>query len=141
MGKMGKLSIAGMKKLQQELKIRQDKADAFAEACIKALAARLLAAVVERTPAGDGSDGTLRSGWTVGEIRKNGSTYEIEIVNNAENDKGVPYASYVEYGHRTKNGGWTEGRFMLTVSERELRRSAPKVLENKLSEFLKGVIK
>ena len=188
MGKMGRFSADGMKKLQQELnKIQQDKADAFVEACAKELAARLLAMVIKRTPVGDYSKkvevvakrdsknhkkgetytktvnksgkkgGTLRRGWTARTheeaasgsgnqkaevyaqsltIQKTGNMLSIEIINP------VSYAPYVEYGHRTADHkGWVEGHFMLTISEQELRRIAPKVLENRLNEFLKGVIK
>lgn len=34
-----------------------------------------------------------------------------------------------------------KGRFMLAMYGRELRRTAPKVLENELNEFLRSVIK
>lgn len=99
--------------------------------------------------------GTLRRGWTSethGEaeggsgkgknakeyanslnITKSGNTYTIEIVNPVE------YASYVEFGHRTVNGGWVEGHYMLTISEEKLKSIAPQVLEKKLNDYLKGV--
>lgn len=99
--------------------------------------------------------GKLRRGWTT---QKNGSgaeglktngasqfmdsinvqhfgdTYVIEIVNPVE------YASYVEYGHRKANHkGWVRGRFMMTISEQEIREAAPKILEKKIEKFLRGV--
>ncbi len=90
--------------------------------------------------------GTLRRGWTEGQkvssyaaympIHHFGNTYVIEIVNPVE------YAAYVEYGHRTANHkGWVKGRFMMTISEQELKRIAPKVLENKIKKFLGGCLK
>lgn len=90
--------------------------------------------------------GTLREGWTVTEIRKNGGTYEIEVINPTE------YASHVEFGHRQKRGryvpalgkalsaNWVKGRFMLTISEQELEAMAPRILQKKLQTFLEGVI-
>ena len=88
--------------------------------------------------------GTLRRGWTGGKssnatayanslnVTKVGSEYVIEIINPVE------YASYVEFGHRTRNHkGWVEGKFMLTISEDEIRSSAPRILEKKLEEYLK----
>ena len=88
--------------------------------------------------------GTLRRGWTGGNksnatayansltVNKVGTDYVIEIVNPVE------YASYVEFGHRTANHkGWVEGQFMLTISEDEIRRSAPRILEKKLEKYLK----
>ena len=78
--------------------------------------------------------GTLRRGWTIGEIRKEGNLYKIDIVNPVE------YASYVEYGHRTANHkGWVKGHFMMTISEQELSKIAPKVLENRIKKYLGGL--
>ena len=87
--------------------------------------------------------GTLRRNWTVSDVRKNGSNYEIEVSNSTE------YASYVEYGHRQTPGryvpaigkrlkkSWVKGKFMLTISEEELRKEAPAVIKRKISEWLK----
>lgn len=160
MAKMGKFSAGGLKKLQQQLnKIKQDQIDAFLEECAKELAARLLAKVIKRTPVGQypsGSGkvgGTLRRGWTsdgsngsggssgakayVDNLIVNhvGNMYQIEIVNPVE------YASYVEFGHRTRDHkGWVQGRFMLTISEQELRDIAPNVIEAKIKKFLGGCL-
>ncbi|MDQ0492768.1 hypothetical protein QOZ95_000918 [Paenibacillus brasilensis] len=44
---------------------------------------------------------------------------------------------YVEYGHRTRlHTGWVEGRFMLTISERELERELPALMDSKLKRFM-----
>lgn len=73
---------------------------------------------------------------------RRGNSFEIEVFNSAE------YASYVEYGHRQTQGryvpalgkrlknGWVKGRFMLTVSEEEMRVQAPAVIEKRLAEYL-----
>ena len=98
--------------------------------------------------------GTLRRGWTGGEnksardyaqslnIIHSGDKYVIEVVNPVE------YASYVEFGHRQTVGryvpalgkrlknGWVDGKFMLTKSEAEIRKDAPRVLQNKLKKKL-----
>lgn len=153
MGRMGDFNIDGLKKFRDELNKLQDP-DKFVEACAKELAARLLRMVVKRTPVGEypkssgKKGGTLRRGWT-GEKRSSaqnyadsltvhhfGDTYVIEIVNPVE------YASYVEYGHRTANHkGWVKGKFMMTISEQELEKIAPKVLENKIKKYLGGCLK
>jgi len=101
--------------------------------------------------------GTLRRGWTAETeqealnspgtpsasdqkgyvdslvITKTGKVYYIEVVNP------VFYASYVEFGHRTVNGGWQPGKFMLTLSEHQLMDLAPEMLEEKLEKALKEV--
>lgn len=87
--------------------------------------------------------GTLRRGWTGGQkasaqayadalpIHHFGGNFVIEITNSVE------YASYVEYGHRTPNHkGWVQGRFMMTISEREIKESAPQILEKKIQKFM-----
>ena len=86
--------------------------------------------------------GTLRRGWTVGEVSKIGNTYQIEVINP------VIYASYVEFGHRQTPGryvpalgvklkkSWVEGKFMLTISESELKREAPAVIERRIQKKL-----
>lgn len=89
--------------------------------------------------------GTLRRGWTVGPIQKIGNIYQIEIINPTE------YASYVEYGHRQTPGryipalgkraktAWVQGKFMLTISEKEINDIAPKLIEKKLEAKLQEV--
>ena len=153
MGKYGQLNIRELQKFQQQLEKLQNP-DAFCEACAKELAARLLAKVIKRTPVGQyPSDsgkkgGTLRKGWTGNkrgsasgyanslQVQHIGNTYQIDIVNPVE------YASYVEYGHRTRNHkGWVKGQFMMTISEDELQKIAPQVLEKKIMDYMKKVMK
>lgn len=153
MGKMGKFDCKGLKDFQRQLEQLQNP-DAFVESCAKELAARLLRMVVKRTPVGQyptssgKKGGTLRRGWTGSKqssaegyaeslkVNHFGDTYVIEIVNPVE------YASYVEYGHRTADhAGWVTGRFMMTISEQELEKIAPKVLENKIRKYLGGLMK
>lgn len=156
MARMGSFDSSQMRKLQENMnKLQGANIDAFCEECAKELAARLLAKVIKRTPvgqypAGSGKKGgTLRRGWTSQNgsggntsakkavdsltIHHFGDTYVIEIVNPVE------YASYVEYGHRTRNHkGWVSGQFMMTISEQEVQTIAPRILENKLKKFLGG---
>lgn len=150
MGKNGKIEFDELKEVRKNIeKLSKSQVVEFMESCAKELAARLLAKVVKRTPVGQypsGSGkvgGTLRRGWTAGKdqnatayakslkIHHFGGTYIIEIVNPIE------YASYVEFGHRTRNHkGWVEGKFMLTISEQEIQSIAPRILENKIKKLL-----
>ena len=88
----------------------------------------------------------MRRGWTAGTnqnarayanslgVRKVGNKYQIDITNPIE------YASYVEYGHRTKNHtGWVEGHHMLTISEAELNSVSDAILRKKLNKFIRDV--
>lgn len=146
MARTGRFNCEDMRRLQRELERLQRSTDAFLEECAKELAARLLRKVIKRTPVGqypEGSGktgGTLRRGWTAARdaitVHHSGNTYVIEITNPVE------YASYVEYGHRTRNHhGWVPGRFMMTISEQEIQRSAPQILERKIKKFLGDVLR
>ena len=110
--------------------------------------------------------GTLRRGWTARteteaqkrsggisaaeyakslSVEKVGDLYQITVINP------VNYASYVEFGRRQTPGrfvpaigkrlkrGWVPGQYMLTISERQLQRIAPDILEKKLQAFLSEV--
>lgn len=124
-------------------KLNDQQKEEFLESCCKELAARLLAKVIKRTPS---DSGTLRRGWTGGKsqnasayanslnIIKMGNKYRIDITNPIE------YASYVEYGHRTRDHkGWVNGHHMLTISEQELNSMTDAILQKKLNKFMKDV--
>ncbi len=123
----------------------------FIQGCVKEIAARLLAKVIKKTPVGEYKDGrvggTLRRGWTGGKdinganyaqnlsVRRKGNLYVIDIINPVE------YASYVEYGHRTRNHkGWVKGKFMMTVSVQEVEQMTPQILERRLNNMLKEIM-
>lgn len=95
-------------------------------------------------PASGKTGGTLRRGWTAGQnanakayaeslsVQRVGSDFIIDIINPVE------YASCVEYGHRTSNHkNWVEGKFMLTLSAKEVQAMAPRILERKLADYLR----
>ena len=158
MVRWGSCDFRQLKDLQTKMeRLQRNDFQAFCEECAKELAARLLAKVIRRTPVGQHEKstgkkgGTLRRGWTAKTeeeaksggksnakeyayslgVTKEGDVYQIEIINP------VLYSSYVEYGHRTRNHkGWVEGRFMLTISEKELDTQSPKILEKKLMKYL-----
>lgn len=149
-----KIDCKQLEQLRDSLEAMARNSDDFFEAASREIAARLLAKVIKRTPVGTYHSnsgkvgGTLRRGWTAGTnqaatsyadsltVHHFGDTYVIEIINPVE------YASYVEFGHRTANGtGWVEGKYMLTLSEQEIRQSAPGILEAKLKKWLSGAVK
>ena len=135
----GKCKFDGLEEFQKKINKLNDAG--IDELCIeasKALAARLLSLVIRRTPV---DTGVLRRGWGKSNqdfsVRKEGHDYIIEVINPTE------YASYVEFGHRTRGGkGWVPGQYFLTISEERLENIAPGVLEKliaqKLKEYLNG---
>ncbi|MEK5480311.1 HK97 gp10 family phage protein [Paenibacillus sp. FSL R5-0407] len=89
--------------------------------------------IKKRTPV---DSGELRQNWRVGKIVKKGDAYEVEIYNNTD------YASYVEHGHRAgKNStSWVEGRFMMTISMKEMEQELPKFIEKKQIELIDNLM-
>ena len=65
MAGMGSFNIRGLTELQREMEKLQDP-NAFVEACVKELAARLLRLVIKRTPVGDysGQSYTCETGFS-----------------------------------------------------------------------------
>lgn len=135
-----KVQFDGLKEFQKIIEEMETEKEQLMIDTIKELAARLLRKVIKRTPS---DTGNLRRNWAVSDVRKNGGNYEIEVSNSTE------YASYVEFGHRQTPGrfvpaigkrlkkSWVKGKFMLTISEDELKRQAPAVIEKKITEWLK----
>ena len=113
--------------------------------------------------------GTLRRGWTAKTheeaaggngmptaaqakeyakslpVQKAGHNYRVYVINP------VKWAGYVEFGHRQTPGiyvpalgkslksAWVNGQYFLTISEEELNRIAPAILQRRLDEFLREV--
>lgn len=216
MGSLGSADFKELKEFQKKLQQLEDDRAEFCERCSKALAGRLLAMVIKRTPVGkkpkfddlfegektvklkvtgsrtvtrkayngtvtyqrkttqtrefltakgaqyekywDGYiGGILRRNWTGGKstgattyanslpVYKNGDNYTIVVENPTE------YASYVEFGHRQTPGkyvpaigkrlkaSWVNGKYMLTLSEKDLESMAPAILEKELNKFFAEV--
>lgn len=78
-------------------------------------------------------------------VTKSGGSYQITVTNP------VPYASYVEFGHRQKPGryvaqigkqlknAWVPGQYMLSISEEQLQGWLPGHLERRLKELFTEV--
>ena len=103
------------------------------------------------------SGGTLRRGWTGGKdaradayarslpVTYSNGVYTVIIRNPVE------YASYWEYGHRQRAGryvpqlglklkkSFVKGSKALEVSEEEISRIAPALLEKRLNQLLRSV--
>ncbi|MCL2357103.1 MAG: HK97 gp10 family phage protein [Defluviitaleaceae bacterium] len=145
-----KIDFGQFTKLKKQFeKLSADDMHEFSVAVVKDLAARLLAKVKRRTPVNkglpndvnyNGGGGRLRDSWTIGNVTKSGNIYSVEVINP------MHYAIYVEKGHRGVyvpevgvtlhlNSRWTDGIFMLKISEDELRKDAERIVENKLQKF------
>jgi|GEM_PF-4514567 len=86
--------------------------------CAGLLARRVRNAAAEKTPV---RTGTLKRGFDAEAAApvRHGRVVWVTVTNP------VAHASFVEYGHRTKGGGWKPGRFMLTSSAAAASGEAP----------------
>jgi hypothetical protein len=140
----GEFDFGDMKELKKKLKdMRKDLPSVFFYGCLQEIALLLLSKVVPRTPV---DTGELRSKWTIGQILKVRGGWQIEVINPVE------YAPYVEYGHRGVyvpelgvtlhvDTHWTEGKFMLTISEKEVEVAIPRIIQKRLDHLLKTYLR
>ena len=161
MAKWGKMDYKAFEKMAKNFEeaVKNEVGQQLIEAILKEVGKKVLAKTKKRTPVGDygtyeytlkkgknkGKNvkrakarydghvgGTLRKGWYITGVRKNVNTHFILIYNNVE------YASFVEYGHRKRNNkGWVEGRFMLTISMKEVERSMQQIADKHTIQVLK----
>lgn len=140
MGRLGSFDYSDFKKMAKSFQKALDERviERWIREFLLEMAFRAERKIKKRTPVGvypDKTGGHLRRNWQVGNVEKHGDSYVVEIFNNVE------YASFVEYGHRTRNhSGWVEGRFMATISMQEIERQLPKFLERKQVELLNQIL-
>ena len=161
MAKWGSADFEELKALADELLEMEKEVNKFCEIAARALARRLLDLVRQSTPVGryppssGKQGGTLHRGWVAEThreaaagsglttaaqaleyakslpIEKSGHYYIIRVINP------VKYASYVEFGHRTVNGGFVKGQYFLTKAEAILENEKDRILERELTKYLK----
>lgn len=126
-----KVNTKGLKKLQEKIQqFESANYDKVAEECTNQMAARLIRKCVKRTPV---LTGHLKGNWKANQAIKRNGAWKTAVYNP------VKYAPYVEYGHRTRDGGWVNGRFMLTRSSEEIERDAVKIIEKEVNKELAKV--
>ncbi|QHZ50705.1 HK97 gp10 family phage protein [Paenibacillus larvae] len=135
MAKWGDVDLSEFNKFTKNLEkaSNRDLMGRFISDFLIEMAMRADRKIKKRTPVG--KTGQLRRNWKVGSIQKSGNAYVVEISNETH------YASFVEYGHRTRDlKGWVEGRFMATIPMKEIERELPKYLEKRFTKFLEGLM-
>ena len=130
----------GLDEWEQELAraIEEQYPEEF-KAMVIQVAMELQGKVKEKTPK---KTSWLQNNWKVGEVRKRGDEYVIEVYNNVE------YAEAVEWGHRQKVGQYgpalgkrlkaktVKGAHMMELSLAELQAVLPGYLQEWMNDFL-----
>lgn len=101
----------------------------FLEEFLLKNALEALAKTKKRTPTGE--TGHLKQKWEISSVVRRGADLVVYLYNPKE------YASYVEYGHATRNReGWVEGYFMSTISIEEIERKMPQRFNREFLKFM-----
>ena len=157
---MAKFDYKEFKKFAKQFKRKStpSKIDNFFRLVLRELGGQLLHNVVEGTPVGQYNDGwvefttkdgkhvrfwasyhgkvggTLRNAWKLTNVTHKGNDYVIKIKNNTF------YAEFVEYGHRTVNGGFVEGRYMLKIAMDDLEKVMIKHINKNINAYLTNLM-
>ncbi len=105
-------------------KLRSD-CPAFMQATARALGEEYLASVRAASPV---DEGELKESWVLRDTAGG-----VSVENHAS------HAFYVEHGHRSRGGGWIEGKHFQQSCEAALEESLSGALERRLEDFLKQV--
>lgn len=135
MAKWGSVEFDELKRLAGSFKRALDDRviERFIRDFLLEMAYRAERKIKKRTPV---DTGELRRNWRVGRVERHGDVYLVEIFNNTE------HASFVEHGHRTGADltKWVEGRFMMTISMKELEQELPIYLEKRMAQLLNQIM-
>lgn len=135
MAKWGSFDFSEVEKMAKTFKKALDEKviDRFMQDFLLEMAHRAERKIKKRTPV---DSGELRRNWKVGRVERRGNAYAVEIFNNTD------YSSFVEFGHRTGVDltEWVEGRFMLTISMKDIERELPRYLEKRQKELLEKLL-
>ena len=118
--------VSELEAFKNNLQGLQDQTDSIIIEALEEIVAREIRMVKKGTPV---DTGILRKAWRITDIKKAGSSFEVSVYNNMD------YADYVEFGHRTRDHkNWVPGKFMLTVSERQIEKVMEEIVDRHLEE-------
>lgn len=134
------IDVSGFVNYRNQLQSLTNKIDDIFIQALYEIAQRELRIAKKNTPVGDypaGSGkvgGTLRRGWTITDVTKTEDGYLIKLKND------VAYASYVEFGHRTRDHTkWVDGYFMMTIAESKVKAKVEEIVERHIQEAFKNL--
>lgn len=128
----GGFDYSQFEQMANKFKNAERNSEELIKAVVFELANRWLRKTKQRTVVDTGWE---RENWYITGVQRGGGNLIVELYNPVE------YAQFDEYGHRTRNGGWVEGKFMATISAKEIEAIAPRLLKQRSDEFLKDLFK
>ncbi len=139
MASWGQVDFSELVALRDKFQNLQNIIDDFCIQVTQEISQDFVKAVIAKTPGGQ--TGALKNNW-VSNIIKEGNIYKIEVINP------LKYAEFVEFGHRQQPGryvkaigkrlkkSWVQGKFMLTLTERDLQRNLDEIIRGKVDAFI-----
>ncbi|MGG3210556.1 HK97 gp10 family phage protein [Geobacillus stearothermophilus] len=131
---MFQLKINNFKKYEEQFIFLKENLPKELENYLLDVAKGLLRLAKVRTPK---DEGRLRSGWEIGELKREGDDLIITVYNKEF------YARFVEYGHKVvinkKTVGHAPGFYMLTVSIKRIKRQIPRRLKKHFDKVLNSL--
>ncbi|MFQ8599977.1 MAG: HK97 gp10 family phage protein [Oscillospiraceae bacterium] len=125
------VDMDGMRSMRDAIRRLQTQLDSHLADYLLELGLKALVKTKRRTPV---DTGALRRAWALSDVHRQGNDLVIELFNTMD------YASYVEYGHTTRDRmGWVEGYFMCTVSIQEVENEMQKEFDRKFALILKEI--
>ena len=118
--------VSSLKDFKDQLKGLGGIVDSIIQEALEECVAREMKMTKKLTPV---DTKTLREAWKITDVRKDGYNFEVTLYNNTD------YADYVEFGHRTiDHKNWVSGKFMLTISERQIEAVIESIVDRHLEE-------
>lgn len=134
------IDVSGFVNYRNQLQSLTNKIDDIFIQALYEIAQRELRLAEKETPtgkypAGSGKvGGTLKRGWFITDVTKTEDGYLIKLKND------VTYASYVEFGHRTRDHAkWKKGVFMMTIAESKVKAKVGEIVERHIQEAFKNL--
>lgn len=126
---MVKVDFKQLKDFQKKLQQSQKQVQPTLQDIADDIANEYLQKVKARNP--NTNTNELKNNWKT-DIVETENGYDITIYNNTE------YASQIEYGSRTADGGFKQGKFMLHITEQEMEKRIEQIAEKILKICLRG---
>jgi hypothetical protein len=119
-----------LKAFQQNIENQIHMLNDFVERVGNALADDILKQLKARTPV---DTGRMRDSWKIGTVHVGSNGVIAELMNGAD------YSSFVEYGHKTRGGGWVPGKQIMTATAQEMSGYIHEYLQAALDAHLREV--
>lgn len=125
-----KVDIKGLEELKENLVKMETDFHNFLRSFLIKQALIVLRNTKKNTPK---DSGTLQSSWKLTDVTIQGNEVVVYIYNPME------YASYVEYGHMTRNRSrFIPGHFMCTLSIEDIERKIPAKFEREFKKWVRS---